>query len=185
MKYKTLASPLAAAIGIAVSFNAAAADPVADWGLGLGVGVEFYEKPYVEEASLQGTERRVVLTDTTKSEPSFWAVGNWTWEKGFGDTIKPGIFTGVRLIGQEGAAIDAVAIGLQVVLISGNERKSATNKVIPSWNFGIGYVNHKTRHLADGITANEPLPAAFTDIVYRKRSEGSWILMISRNFTAG
>lgn len=178
-----------------LSSAAANADDIKTWGLAAAIAVEFYDEPFIQKSSLQGDQKLVVIEESTKSEPSFWAVGNWSvddcdavnWLQAARlctNYIKPGIFVGAKLIGNDGAALDGVALGFQWAFLGKKSVGSAAEKEeahSSSWNIGIGYAAHKTQRFVDGIHENQPLPSDFSQIVYRKRSEWSWILMISRN----
>lgn len=168
-----------------------------NWGLAAGIGVEFYDDRYIETASLQGQNRLVVVEKDFESKPSFWAVGNWTVDDcgalGFigrsrvmcADWHKPGFFVGAKLIGDSGEFLQGVTLGIQMaflqnVAVVGLDGRARTAPR-PSWNVGIGWVNHSVKSLAKGITEGEALPADFDDVILRESTDNGWIIMISKN----
>lgn len=150
-------------------------DPLDNFNFAIGIGLEKYSDPYIVEASINGSHRIVTIDKETKHSPSLWLVTNWTADK-YGSTwIKPGIYLGVKVLGNESTALDGLSLGVNAAFlrkgIDGNKRKS--------FNIGLGYVTHRTRQLADGITEGQALPADFDDIKYKEKTEGSWMIMFS------
>lgn len=160
-------------------------DLVSEWGLGVGVGVEFYRDSYIKTARLHGSDRIVVVEDEFKSQSSFWAQGHWILDAFPLKWMKPGLFVGAKLLGENGSTLDAVAVGLQLsflddvnVIVKGEG--TPTTKKKSGWNIGFGWVNHRVQRLAKNIHNGEPLPATYDDVVIRKKSEDFWMIMISK-----
>lgn len=149
------------------------------WGFGVGLGVEQFGDEYVKSASLQGSDRIVTLEKTYKTQPSAWLTGTWNifplspWVDAEGGLIRQtswGLFAGIKLIGSEGDAFSAFALGPQVNFDLPKDR---------SVSVGVGWVTHQTRKLARGIAEGQALPSHYDGIVYREGTENSYMLMIS------
>lgn len=88
------------------------------------------------------------------------------------ETIKYGFFVGVKVVDTNGNALSGFALGPQMNFIMADKRLIS---------LGIGLVNHRTKELASGIVAGQPLPEQYTDVKYRENSEYSGMLMLSVN----
>lgn len=156
--------------------------PIEQWGLGFGLGVEQYDEPYIDQASLRGDNRIVTTEKTFKTLPSAWLTMNWNrWGIGEEKTnnkgqdvrdTRWGFFAGVKLIDSNSESFSAFALGPQVTFV-------LEKKVI---SVGLGWVTHKTRSYAEGIVAGQALPAQYDDIVYEEGTENSFMLMTSVSF---
>lgn len=153
-------------------------------GFGFALGVEQYRAPYIEEATTNGTNRIVSIDKEYKTLPSFWATINWNIATfGAGEVsllevnktakVGVGLFTGVKLVGGPGnQAFDGFALGPQVTF-------KTTGTTPRDISLGVGWVTHKTRGLATGIVEGQPLPADYTDVKFRQKSENSVAVMLS------
>jgi hypothetical protein len=113
-------------------------------------------------------------------------VGNWTLDQiprvASFTWVKPGLFFGVKLAGESGVGLEGVGLGVQFAFIqNGVTLRSGETGSKPSWNVGVGWVNHRTKQLASGIVEGQPLPEDFQDIRYREGSDDGWVIMISKN----
>jgi hypothetical protein len=68
-----------------------------------------------------------------------------------------------------GETSSAFALGPQVSFLTADRQVSV----------GFGWVNHRTKRFASGISEGKPLPAQYTDIKYREGSENSYMVMFS------
>ena len=164
----------------------AGAEPPPDlkqFGFQTGIGVEQYCKPYIEQASTNGTNRTVVIEKSYKTIPSLWLTMNAIFDPNHKlnvldvsgktvETIKYGFFVGVKVVDTNGNALSGFALGPQMNFIMADKRLIS---------LGIGLVNHRTKELASGIVAGQPLPEQYTDVKYRENSEYSGMLMLSVN----
>ncbi|UTA49449.1 hypothetical protein L1F30_07910 [Simiduia sp. 21SJ11W-1] len=163
---------------------------VEQWGLALGVAVEGYSKDYVKSAGIYGTDKIVVVDESFSTDTTIWAVGNWTVDTCFSDWrkwvvpcstwVKPGIFFGLKLGGQDGAALEGMALGLQWSFLQ-NVSSNKNDGKKPSWNLGVGLVQHETQSLANGIVDGAALPGHFQQIQYKKGSDTGFVIMLSKN----
>jgi hypothetical protein len=162
---------------------------VSGFGVTVGLAAEHYRKPYIRGASTNGDQRIVTIDDESKWHPSVWSTVSWTatgcdnnkflkhlcW-----DYLKPGVFAGTRLIAPDGSSLfDAFSVGVQFALLRTKRDVSAATR--GSLNFGIGYVWHGTRWLQDGIQEGQELPSHFNDVKYRKSTERSWMIIVSKD----
>ena len=149
---------------------------VADWQLNFGLGIEQFRSRYVDNASLQGNEKIVVVDKDYATLPSAWMTLNWnilTLHSAASNsqlaTSRLGLFVGLKLIDAESQAFSAFSLGPQVSFYVGT-------RVI---SIGGGWVTHRTKSLADGILENRPLPTHFSDVTYREGTENSYMMMVS------
>ncbi|MEW8385335.1 MAG: hypothetical protein AB2704_26040 [Candidatus Thiodiazotropha taylori] len=171
-------------------------DLISTWGLGVGLAAEFYQDEYIKTASIHGDTSRVVVEESFDSQPSFWAVGNWTvddctalwsWVKYISCSSwrKPGFFVGAKLADEDGVNLSGISLGIQLAFLQNVKLLDDNNKIAvkkkPSWNLGLGWVNHKTRTFASSINEGSDLPEEYDDIVYKEGRGNGWIIMISKN----
>lgn len=164
---------------------------VEDWNLNFGLGVEQYRDAFVEQASIKGEDRIVVVEKTYKTRPSGWLTVNWnilgagssvvkTDEKGNvvkddkGNTVVLrntmfGLFAGTKIIGSDSSAFDAFSFGPQVTFALQDREIS----------IGAGWVTHKTKRLGRDIVEGSPLPAQYDDVSYKEGTENSYMMMLS------
>jgi hypothetical protein len=147
-------------------------------GFAFGIGSERYKTPYVQSASLNGPNKIVTIDEENDQVTSAWLTTGFNCTEYLNVKKLPfgvGPYVGIKLVGSDASTFDSISIGGQLFFI----RDRATRKSI---NIGFGWVSHKTKTLARGIKEGEPLPAEYDEIKFQKRSEGSWMLMISSSF---
>lgn len=149
------------------------------WNLGFGLGVEQYREDYIDTASIRGDQKIVTTEKRFETRPSAWMTMNWNiW--GVGDKLafngtndvngtKFGFFAGVKLLDSTSDSFGAFALGPQISFLT-------KSNVI---SIGAGWVTHKTRKYAKGISAGEPLPAQYDDVVFEEGTENSYMVMMS------
>ncbi len=138
------------------------------WNLGFGIGVEQYRNPYIESASLNGTEHIVTLEEQYRTRPSAWLTTNWPFK--WQNHKNWGFFVGVKVIDPTGEAFSAFSLGPQYTFLTEDLKKISV---------GLGWVTHVTKQLADGIKIGEPLPSQYDEIKYVKSTENSVMLMFT------
>lgn len=158
-------------------------------GFDLGFGVESYDDPYIAEASVGG-DGIVRITDEYQVQPSLWLQFSWLSDKtwfGFGSgncesVCAGGVFSGVRLAGQDSAIMDAFALGIVLASFKVGHGDPTQKSSISRFYVGLAPVIHRTRTFAEGISDGEPLPEDAIEIEYKRSYETSMMLMLGFRF---
>lgn len=151
---------------------------------GIGIGVELYREPFINEAKVFGDERVVRIVDSQEIGASIWLETHYTWDGFAARRLKrshsaPGSYLGVRLVGQDAQVFDVFSVG---PMWSFKRKRLDDRTDRRAINIGLGPVWHRTRRLLDGIEAGQPLPRDFGNVEYAKGDEVSWMLMVSTGF---
>lgn len=168
------AAAAAAALAAAEAKAAAAtankvSDDIKDWGFGLGIGIEQYRNKYIDQAGTYGTDRLVLIEKDYKTLPSAWLTLNWNVWGDEKKKMRYGFFTGIKLLDSNSQVFSAFSLGPQITFKTQERNVSV----------GFGWVTHRTKKLANGISEGSALPAHYTDIKYKEGSENSYMLMFS------
>lgn len=142
---------------------------IKDWGFGLGIGIEQYRNKYIDQAGTYGTNRLVLIEKDYKTLPSAWLTLNWNVSGDDTKKMRYGFFTGIKLLDSNSQVFSAFSLGPQITFKTQERNVSV----------GFGWVTHRTKTLANGISEGSALPAHFTDIKYKEGSENSYMMMFS------
>jgi len=166
---------------IFISFNSSASDNLESFNFGIGIGIEYYDDQYIDRASINGTNKVVIVEKEFRSRPSLWLATNWTNDTPLFSGGRWGFFLGAKVLDEKSDSLSAFAIGPQLVFSRPGKKDKNGSK--QSLNIGIGWVvSHNVKTLSDGIERNKPLPAEFDEIKYTEKQRASVMLMVSTNF---
>ncbi len=161
-------------------------EDISAYGFDLGFGVEDYRDAYLADASIGG-DGIVRVTDKYNVQPSFWLQFSWLSDKkwfGLGEdkctssVCTGGVFTGVRLAGQNSGIMDAFSLGVVLASFKMGFGDTTQKSKISRFYIGLGPVVHRTRTFVNGISEGSPLPTGATEISYKKSYETSLMLML-------
>lgn len=164
-------------------------NPISSLGFDIGIAAEWYGNPYVSNASIGG-DGIVRITESYDVQPSFWLQFSWLADGGtptaycsnsacFG---LAGVYSGIKIAGQNSTSLDAASLGIAIASFKLGLGDMSQSSTIKRFYVGVGGVVHKTRSLANDITAGQSLPTGLTQIEYEDSYDVDFQVMLGLRF---
>lgn len=162
--------------------NEAAAkdDPWSNLGFAAGIGVNFFSKDDIRDATVRNGVVRV--TETRSEERAIWLESHYQLWKSPTDRYGFGPFVAMQINDDDSGLFDSLGAGVMWSMNRAPKSKSFQNL---GFNVGVGVTSTSIKRLGAGLKENEALPAGEEAVFFRKEDDTGWMVLFSFTFLSG